>query len=142
MSEEILKVIDELAKRFGVAIDWTSENVMPQVTEMAERFVSYRIAVHSAGVAIGIALLIASVMGIRWMRKDFEEVKKTKKDGFFYESFSWGIVCTGWAPTAIIILIIAILLGGIAFFDNVFDVIKLVTIPELYIVEYLELLRG
>lgn len=27
MSEEIIKVLDNLAERFGVAVDWTSTNV-------------------------------------------------------------------------------------------------------------------
>lgn len=29
MSENIIKVLDELGKRFGIAIDWSSENVTP-----------------------------------------------------------------------------------------------------------------
>ena len=31
MSDEIIKVIDELGKRFGIVIDWSSENVLPYI---------------------------------------------------------------------------------------------------------------
>lgn len=29
MGEEIIKVLDALAEKFGLAIDWTSNNVIP-----------------------------------------------------------------------------------------------------------------
>lgn len=29
MSDEIIKVLDDLSKRAGIAIDWTSQNVLP-----------------------------------------------------------------------------------------------------------------
>lgn len=29
MSDEIIKILDDLGQRFGVVIDWSSENVMP-----------------------------------------------------------------------------------------------------------------
>ena len=34
MSEKIIKVIDALADKFGLAIDWTSANVMPYVQDL------------------------------------------------------------------------------------------------------------
>lgn len=29
MSEEVIKILDALAEKFGLAIDWTSANVLP-----------------------------------------------------------------------------------------------------------------
>ena len=34
MSKEIIAIFDDLAERFGVAIDWTSANVMPYLQEL------------------------------------------------------------------------------------------------------------
>lgn len=31
MSEEIIKVLDYICEQLGIAIDWTAENVWPQV---------------------------------------------------------------------------------------------------------------
>ena len=39
VSKEILNVIDGLAERFGVIIDWSKENVYPQVVDLCERFI-------------------------------------------------------------------------------------------------------
>ena len=43
MSNEIIKVLDDLAARFGVAIDWTAENIMPYLTEIFKRHTTYEI---------------------------------------------------------------------------------------------------
>ena len=38
MSDEIIKLLDDLGQRFGIAIDWSSENMMPYIPI----FVRYR----------------------------------------------------------------------------------------------------
>lgn len=43
MSEEIIKILDHLASKFGIAIDWTSANVAPYLKELTDRFISYEI---------------------------------------------------------------------------------------------------
>lgn len=42
MSEEIIKVIDELGKRFGIVIDWSNQNIIPYLQELLKRFICYR----------------------------------------------------------------------------------------------------
>ena len=37
-SQEIINVLDYLCNKFGIAIDWTSENVIPYIEELCERF--------------------------------------------------------------------------------------------------------
>lgn len=34
MSQEIIKVLDNLCEKFGIAIDWTSQNVKPYLQEL------------------------------------------------------------------------------------------------------------
>ena len=34
MSEEVIKILDNLGEKFGVAIDWTSENIAPYLTKL------------------------------------------------------------------------------------------------------------
>lgn len=43
MSEEIIKVLDDLSERFGVAIDWSAENVLPYAQELFQKFINYEI---------------------------------------------------------------------------------------------------
>ena len=39
MSEEIIKVLDELGKRFGIVIDWSNQNIMPYLQELLKSFI-------------------------------------------------------------------------------------------------------
>lgn len=39
VSEQIIYVLDELAKRFGMVIDWTQQNVMPTVYEICGKYI-------------------------------------------------------------------------------------------------------
>ena len=43
MSDEIVKILDDLGQRFGIAIDWTSENVMPYLQDLMGRYINYEI---------------------------------------------------------------------------------------------------
>lgn len=44
MSEEIIKVLDALAEKFGLAVDWTSSNVIPYLEQICGKYVNYEIA--------------------------------------------------------------------------------------------------
>ena len=37
-SDEFIKVIDALGKKIGIVIDWTSENIMPYIVDLFERW--------------------------------------------------------------------------------------------------------
>lgn len=38
MDEELCNVIDKIAEKIGVAIDWSSENVMPYIQDIMQRY--------------------------------------------------------------------------------------------------------
>lgn len=40
ISDEIIKVLDDLCERFGIVIDWASENVVPQLTVLCEKLIT------------------------------------------------------------------------------------------------------
>lgn len=56
MSEEIIKVLDYICGKLGLAIDWTAENVWPQVMDVLGR---YRIMM-----LIGNAMWITLALGV------------------------------------------------------------------------------
>ena len=41
MSDEIIKILDDLGQRFGIAIDWSAQNVMPYLKDLMSRFINY-----------------------------------------------------------------------------------------------------
>lgn len=57
MSEEVIKVLDALAEKFGLAIDWTSANVLPYLQQLCGKYVTYEITTSVVWMLIGICLL-------------------------------------------------------------------------------------
>lgn len=39
VSEQIIQVIDNLAQKFGIVIDWTDENIVPIFQQLADKYI-------------------------------------------------------------------------------------------------------
>ena len=131
MSEEIIKVLDELCKRFGIAIDWTSENVLPYAEELAKKFVNYELATSILWIVFWMVMFAIALVAA---------VKTTKlaiEDGWIDE---------GKALLSAFCVALAIGFGittGVVFINNGIDIVTCLTFPEKAIFEYVStLMRG
>ena len=73
MSEEIIKVLDDLSERFGVAIDWSEENVLPYAQELFQKFVNYEIWTSALWIVIGLAITLFLIWGVNSCIKIVQE---------------------------------------------------------------------
>ena len=89
MSEEIIKILDEIAKRFGIAIDWTSENVMPYVTDLFGRIVMYNKTLWMLGITVCVFVITASVAFAIISRKAKQKAQTKEIDGLLW----WSQIC-------------------------------------------------
>ena len=62
ISKEIISIIDVLCQKFGLAIDWTSETILPQIQSVFEHLVQYEI--FSSWFWIGFTLLFVIAFSI------------------------------------------------------------------------------
>lgn len=129
-SEEIIKVLDYLCSKFGIAIDWTSENVMPYLQDLASRYIKYEVSTSIAWmVAISaITLIIAIPLAI---------TNKKAKD------LKWRFDDNVVPCVAIVLWIVFALMSLVSVFvicTQVFDIIECYTLPEKTILEYLKTL--
>ena len=115
MSEEIIKILDHIGSKFGVAIDWTDKNVMPYLQELAEKYINYEIAI-SATIVIAL-VVIALILGIL--------------TGVLYRKNCEGYVVCG------VLLWVCFLAGVFVIPTEIADIIKCITFPEMQIYEYL-----
>ena len=128
MSEEIIKVLDALAEKFGLAVDWTSANVIPYLEQLCGKYVNYEIATSVVWSLLGIVLLFLA----KWL------LKKTKY--FYNEADDWddeygiGCILTGIGCG------IAIITGLIMIIAQTFDIVTCFTFPEKIIIEELKLI--
>lgn len=130
MSEEIIKVLDELCKRFGLAIDWTNENVLPYITMLCEKLVNYEICTSIAWIVIFLVFSIGSIVATKKLyptfKRGLEQDKRTYDCG-------WEIGTTFALIGLVIINVAAIIVIG----TQIMDIIKCATFPEMYIFEYI-----
>ena len=109
-SSQFIEVLDALCDKIGIAIDWTSQNVVPYATDLAARIVTYEILTSAAWIVIA-----AIVFLIAWkMTKNLCKVDAFD-DGWF---LGWGIR-----------IVAGILCFGEIGFE-VFDIIEAVALPE------------
>lgn len=126
MSEEIIKVLDNLAERFGVAVDWTSTNVIPYLQELCSKYITYEIATSVTWLVIGILCLIFS-------KYTFTKTKyfwnKYKED--IYSDYDFGAILFGVITGCMIIA------GIIVILYQTFNIITCLTFPEKIIIDEL-----
>lgn len=128
MSEEIIKVLDELGNKFGIAIDWSNKNIVPYLQDLMTRFISFKNAQAIIWVIISLIVIGLSIFGIikltKWNKSD--EFNKYDEDMVFVYSFLYAIC---------MILIFAFLITATfninGLFQNIF-------IPELSIIDYIQ----
>lgn len=74
MEGNINEAINILADKFGIAIDWTSDNVIPYLKDILERVVQYKVLTNSIGLGISLLILIACVLYFVFMRKEYNKL--------------------------------------------------------------------
>ena len=77
ISDEIIKVLDNLAQKFGIAIDWTSEKVMPYLQNLFDRYINYDIFINILEMSILLVLTIVfGILSYKWLKKWNKENEK------------------------------------------------------------------
>lgn len=136
-NDNIIKTLDYLAQKIGIAIDWSAQNVLPAVGELCSRYIKYEIVVSSCNLIIwslmaGICIYIVYRCG----KKIFKEYKECDDIGDVVASIIFG-------STAVVILST---LAGLFISDHILpelhDIITCLTFPELQIYEKLAELKN
>lgn len=116
VSDQIIAVLNDLCAKFGVAIDWSTENVVPYVTELCDRYIRYEIATSIAWALI-VTIIPAILLIIAHKHQDEDAL------------ISCSII--GWVSAVIAFIIVSF---------QIFDIIECVTIPEKTIFEYVRII--
>lgn len=128
MSEEIIKVLDELGKRFGIVIDWSNQNIIPYLQELLKRFICYRNITACVWIIISIAMTISGVVMIRFLNK-WRKSDNYDKD---YCSDDDMLAAMGYIfSISIIALGIGLIIG------NMLGIVKNMCMPEMVVYEYI-----
>lgn len=139
MSEEIIKVLDYICGKFGIAIDWTAENVMPQVIDIFSRYRIYEIVLNSIGVVLSICGLIAFYGVLKKIINSYKICVREQEDTFWWIYYSCGIKlsCNAIIPVIIFCIVLMFSIAYICACGS--DLMQWAFIPEIKI---LEMLKG
>lgn len=129
MSEEIIKVLDALAEKFGLVVDWTSANVIPYLEQLCDKYVNYEIATSSIWLLFGIIIGVIGFVFYKYVNKNKElgvtRYKELSDDYFCRGLIYCGVIGVFAISTAIIL-------------SQVFDIVTCLTFPEKIIIEELK----
>jgi len=117
MADEFIKVIDELSKRAGIAIDWSSKNALPYIQQICAKLVNYELATSIVWIVIALSIGVVSWLYIKNCERKYKLCKPNSCDG---DAYFWTIGC---------LLIVCILCCVIIIFQ-VFDITKCCVFPE------------
>lgn len=131
MSEEVIKILDALAEKFGLAIDWTSANVLPYLQQLCGKYVTYEIATSVVWILIGICLLFVGKYAIGKAKYCWGKYKENRYSDYDVATIGLGIL----AGSMIVVGIVVVLC-------QIFDIVTCITFPEKIIIEELQLVYS
>ncbi len=129
MNKELMETLTELAKKFGVAIDWTSQNALPYVQELASRIVKFEVATSVLWAIVGAMFVIS----FRWWMPLIRNLaRKEKENPFDMYDFYKALATSG--------MIITMIIGGLIIGQQAYDLIQCAILPEAVVLRYLGLI--
>lgn len=141
LSTEVIKILDDFAERFGIVIDWASDNVMPYLMELYNRFITYEIVRNCIPIILFIIFVTAFIVVMAKFSKCKTTALETNKSNYFVKVCKY---CGGWEyHTTILFDTLAITLGILSGAFGMFTILaidtllKLILIPDVYMVQYL-----
>ena len=142
MDKELCNVIDKIAEKIGVAIDWSSENVMPYIQDIMQRYRTMSIVETIIIMTVCAIIITICVIGAVKMAKGIINGLNNRvssiwfdadhKDSYYDDASTFSAVMT--ALITVLFLISFIVLCGATG-----ELMGWLYVPE---VKFLEVLKG
>ena len=139
MSQEIINVLNYLGEQLGIAIDWTAENVWPQVMDILGRYRLFELATTSFWIVVEIAMLIFALITFKSMFKNYMTFKKNGETNFWWFKSYDSACLTGFGDVTMAAGILCTIFSLISLPCDIEEIFKWLIIPEI---QYLEMLKG
>lgn len=121
VSNQIIEVLDALCNKFGLAIDWSSQNILPYIQELTAKIVNYEFWTSIIWILIFIIFTIIFIITINNLihTPNFNWIEDSPKTFF----------------TVLFCIAEGIFL--ILFFSQIFDIITCITFPEQVVFDFI-----
>ena len=120
VSSEIIEVLDYLGEKFGIAIDWTSNNVLPYLQTLADKFIKWEISTSIVWIIIAVFVMIGMIVLINL--KGVREINE-ETDGML------------WIP-----IIALIIISFMVICIQIFDIVECNIFPEKALYDFIKVM--
>lgn len=131
VSEQIIQVLDALCEKFGMAIDWTADNVIPYIEKLCGKYINYEIATSIVWIVVALAMCIPGFILFKLLNKNKEwgvEHFQYTGDCYFGRIMSYiGVAAIFVIPFLMVIV-------------QALDITTCLTFPEKVIIDELKIL--
>lgn len=117
-----------MAEKFGLVIDWTSANVIPNLEQICGKYVNYEIATSVIWILFVIGCMILGRFLFKKMKYCFVRSDDMDEDN----GYTWGCIFAGIGCGS------AIITGLIVVMYQTFDIVTCFTFPEKIIIDELK----
>ena len=120
VSSEIIEVLDYLGEKLGIAIDWTSNNVLPYLQALVDKFIKWEISTSIVWIVIAafVIAMIIVLMNLKTFRKINED--------------TYGML---WIP-----IIVLIIVSFIVICIQIFDIVECNMFPEKALYDFIKVM--
>lgn len=125
---DIIQVIETLCDKVGIAIDWTSENVVPQIQEVIHRYSMAKIVEYLIGIVVPLIFIVVAIVAIKFIYKAYQ--KSIWSDDSLFEDVVHFI--------PIVLLLGAIAIAVVVIVCNGIELSQWALVPEIKIIEMLK----
>lgn len=139
MNQEIINVLNYLGEKLGIAIDWTSENVWPQVMDILGRYRLFELVNTGFWLIVEIVMAICAFLLFKGMAKDYMKIEADHEDNFWWYRDYDSIELSIFGVVLLIIFVIMSVISVISIPINIVEMFKWLIVPEI---KYLEMLKG
>lgn len=137
MDKELCNVIDKIAEKIGIAIDWSSENVMPYIQDVMQRYRTMSIVENIISMTVcAIIITICIIIAVK-MIKGIINGSQNEVSSIWFNA-DYDLVSTFSIVTGSIIAIL-LLISVIVLCFATGELIRWIYVPE---VKFLEMLKG
>ena len=137
MDEELCNVIDKIAEKIGVAIDWSNENVMPYIQDIIQRYRAMSIIETIIIMAVcAIIITICVIVAVKITKGIINGLQNTVSSIWFDADYD---AVSIFSMMASIIIAISFLISVIMLCGATGELMGWLYVPE---VKLLEVLKG
>lgn len=132
VSNQIIQTLEYLFEKFGIAVNWSTETVLPAVQALMGRYAKYEIVSACIWIAIALFVLLAFTLTLKKAYADYKKPEKAETTPFWIVKYNDSI----WEMstlfiTVIVAGIIASFIAVICIASNIFIIASWVCIPEI-----------